>query len=368
MSLLSSKSASMGSLPNPFLASGDLGEEKPSGSEPLLLNMSKVDDGTAIDTSGAKSIWTIVGVVAFYIFASISTILLNKSVLKVEGIPSLLFLWAQLVIAVIILQVARLFRLISLPPVNLGVFMQVFGLIAINVIGLALNTLCLANIDAVLYQVARSMILPMTVAMSPFIQGTYPTPKILAACSLIFVGFIVGLFGERHFSATNVTTAGIVFGILSSFSTSCHSFVIKSSFGSVQSQWTGTFDLVYYNNLFSSILLIPLLLVERDQILRFSSLLVDNPAVRNSFIWGTALSGASGLLINLAGFLQIKVTSPITHTVSSAARGVLQTIAAYFILGEAVTLPRCIGIGITLLGSCAYSWFKSQEATAYKKV
>jgi GDP-fucose transporter C1 len=126
--------------------------------------------------------------------------------------------------------------------------------------------------------------------------------------------------------------------------------------------------LVFYNNLFSAVLLLPILIFEKTQIELFVKNAVKDAALRNAFVWGTVLSGASGLLINLAGFLQIKVTSPITHTVSSAARGVLQTIAAHFFLGEAITLPRCIGIGVTLFGSCIYSVFKAQESNTYKRI
>lgn len=360
-----SRSASSESVKNPdeafgLIKSSSVESTTSSGSVaiPMAKEVEKEQDGTL----------TIVAVVVFYIFSSISTILLNKMVLKVEGTPSLLVLWGQMIVAVVILQIARLCKVISLPPVNFTIFKQLLGLIAINVVGLTLNTLCLANIDAVLYQVARSMILPMTVSMSPFILGQYPSPKILLSCAVIFVGFFIGIFGERHFSTTTVTTTGIVFGVLSSFSTSCHSFIIKSSFGKVQSQYSGTFDLVFYNNLFSAFLLLPVLLFERTQIEVFVRSAVQDSAVRNAFIWGTILSGASGLLINLAGFLQIKVTSPITHTVSSAARGVLQTIAAHFFLGEAITLPRCIGIGVTLFGSCLYSLFKTQESNNYKRI
>lgn len=322
------------------------------------------------------SLSQVVSVVAFYNFASISTILLNKTVLNSAGIPSLLFLWCQLCLAVLLLHLAQLFGLLQLPRVNLEAFRQLAGLVGINVVGLALNTMCLANIDAILYQVARSLILPMTVAMSPFVTGTRASLKVLLACGLIFSGFIIGIFGEtRTSTATSsmdriaVSPAGIVFGILSSLSTSCHSFIIKGSYGRVQSKYSAsTFDLVYYNNLFSAILLLPMVaLLEWEQVMTFIHLCRQQQGTFQSFILGTALSGASGLLINLAGFLQIKVTSPVTHTVSSAARGVLQSLAARVLLGEDITPSRCAGIGITLAGSCLYSWFKAQENN-YKSI
>lgn len=303
--------------------------------------------------SSAPSRLKVAAVVGFYIFSSITMIMVNKAVLNQTGLP-LFFLWGQLVLAVVILRAASMGGVLHLPPVTFALLKSVAPLIAINVVGLILNTLCLQNIDAVMYQVARSLILPMTVAMSPLLQRQRISPAVLGCCVIISLGFIIGIFGERTFQ---VSASGIVFGVLSSFTTALHSFIIKNSFQSVKHN--GAFDLVYYNNLFSAIFLAPILFLEVDQLRSFASA-GGWPAVR-VFLFGTTIAGATGLLINLAGFLQIKVTSPVTHTVSSAARGVLQTLAARVVLGEAITLARSIGIAVTLVGSCAYSIVKSKE-------
>lgn len=299
----------------------------------------------------------VVAVVAFYIVTSITMIMVNKTVLNQVGLP-MTFLWGQLVMAVVLLHVAERCRLLQLPPLNRDVVHGLRYLVGMNVVGLALNTLCLQNIDAALYQVARSLILPMTAIISiytnPGSNQKAVSKRVAMACSIITVGFLVGVLGERQ---VTVSTIGIIFGVLSSAATAIHSFAIKHSFSQVPHN--GAFDMVYYNNLFSSVLLLPIVMLE-------SPLLIDFMRTHNSrqiwqFLFGTLLAGASGLLINLAGFLQIKVTSPLTHTVSSAARGVLQTVACRVFLGEAVTMARVTGILVTLLGSGLYSWFKSTE-------
>lgn len=42
-------------------------------------------------------------------------------------------------------------------------------------------------------------------------------------------------------------------------------------------------------------------------------------------------------MICIAGFLSIKVTSPVTHMVSSAARGVVQTLLSVWFFGDIIT-------------------------------
>lgn len=57
----------------------------------------------------------------------------------------------------------------------------------------------------------------------------------------------------------------------------------------------------------------------------------------------------------------IAISSPITHTISSAARGIIQTILATFLLGEILTMYRVLGISITCVGTCLYTWIRSYE-------
>lgn len=318
-------------------------------------NTSKIHHMSSLTSGSLGNNLKVTAAVSFYIITSIAMIVINKIVLREVGLP-LSFLWGQLVVAAVILKLLERFGIITqLPPANWSAAWNAAPLILINVVGLTLNTLCLHHVDAVLYQVARSLILPMTVALSPLLGQRISLP-ILSCCVLISVGFAIGLFGEQTANA-QISHIGVFFGVASSLTTALHSFIIKRSFSTVKHN--GAFDLVYLNNLFSAVLLLPLLLVESaplGEIISTGGAL----AIKNIF-FGTLLAGLAGLLINFAGFLQIKVTSPVTHTVSSAARGVLQTLTAHIFLGEAITVARCIGIAVTLLGSCAYSLVKARE-------
>lgn len=322
-----------------------------SDDKSALIDISQ--QATCREVCARPTFHKIIAVIAFYIITSITMIMVNKTVLNQAGLP-MTFLWGQLVTAVILLQVAQQFRLLTLPPVNWEAAKQLRYLISLNVVGLALNTLCLQHIDAALYQVARSLILPITALISAKLSGNIVSRRVAIACTIITIGFLIGVGGEHK---VQVSTIGVVFGVLSSAATAVHSFAIKHSF--TQVSHNGAFDMVYYNNLFSSVLLLPMVLLEYPLLHSF----VVNRSTGDSisFLIGTLIAGASGVLINLAGFLQIKVTSPLTHTVSSAARGVLQTIACRIFLHELVTGVRCVGIGVTLIGSALYSWFKSRE-------
>lgn len=95
-------------------------------------------------------------------------------------------------------------------------------------------------------------------------------------------------------------------------------------------------DLVYYNNLLSAALLSPLVFLsgESDTVMR---MIGEGGAPWRTFMLGAIITGVFGFLICIAGFLSIKVTSPTTHMISSAVRGVIQTFLGKWCFGDVIT-------------------------------
>jgi GDP-fucose transporter C1 len=119
-------------------------------------------------------------------------------------------------------------------------------------------------------------------------------------------------------------------------------------------------SLVFYNNVLSSVGLVPFVIFS-GELAGLRDLLSQGGEHLTTLIWGTLLTGFFGFMLNLAGFLQIKVTSPITHMISSALRGVLQTVIAVWLFGDIVTAQRVVGIAFILAGSSYYTWVRSVE-------
>lgn len=87
--------------------------------------------------------------------------------------------------------------------------------------------------------------------------------------------------------------------------------------------------------------------------------------------------GVLGFAMSIASLLSIKVTSPITHMVSSAVRGVAASLLGVWLFHDIITtyvlLLRCIAlltlafsgratsIAVILGGSILYTWVKHNE-------
>lgn len=226
-------------------------------------------------------------------------------------------------------------------------------LIAINVTGLIFNTYCLQYVDASFYQVARGLVLPFTVLFSYLLLSTRSSGSILLSVSIVCFGFFLGV-SSHHINASAV---GTMLGVFSSLTTSVHAIVVKKSLNVVQGS---TMDLVYYNNLLSAFLLSPLVLLSGESTTVLEMIATGGRPLQ-TFITGATITGVFGFLICIAGFLSIKVTSPVTHMISSAVRGVIQTFLGKWVFGDIITTGRGAGIAFILLGSTLYTYIKDRE-------
>jgi GDP-fucose transporter C1 len=74
--------------------------------------------------------------------------------------------------------------------------------------------------------------------------------------------------------------------------------------------------------------------------------------------------GVFGFLMSIATLISIKVTSPITHMVSSAVRGVAASFLGMWLFHDVITSGRAGSIAIILFGSIYYTWVKHVESQA----
>lgn len=125
-----------------------------------------------------------------------------------------------------------------------------------------------------------------------------------------------------------------------------------------------TLDLVYYNNLLSAAVVGPTVLLSGEWVTVVEMFAAGGKSLQ-TFLIGAVVTvglgsrsapfhrrlacrvltslvnvceqGVFGFLICIAGFLSIKVTSPVSHMISSAVRGVIQTFLGMWLFGDIIT-------------------------------
>jgi len=288
-------------------------------------------------------------------------VMANKWVLNSTDTP-LFFLLIQLLIAVLLFIMAHMVGLIEIPlKLDIEICRRLLLVVGLNVIGLSFNNYTLKYVDASFYQVARGLVLPFTVCTSYVVLHTRPSLRILFSCSIVTLGFFIGVFLD----AIPISLLGISFGVTSSCITAISSVVIKKSLGVVNDS---AIHLSWYANYLSAIVLVPGFVVmgELPAVMRLLFQPEPNPGPGlgklATFLCGSLITGVIGFLISIAGLLSIKVTSPITHMVSSAVRGVASALLGVWLFHDSLSSGRTSSIVIILAGSIYYTWIKHVES------
>jgi len=302
-------------------------------------------------------------VVLFYWSVSISMVFANKWVLKNFDFPYPLFItWVQLVVAEVFIvvfgflspRVGGIFSIFAPLEWDWEIAKKILPLTVVWLLMMASSNICLQYTEVTFYQVARAL----TIVWSIFLQKwEFPeltvSFKAILACLIVFAGFGLGSLGEVHFE-----WLGWVAGIVSSVFVAYYNNAIKKALVFVDnSSWR----LMIYNTTLAIPMFLPFLYV-------FDELVILDAPVMESMspqVWqGIILTGVVGYLINIAIFLQMKLTSPLTGTISGTVKGVLQVLFGWLVWRNEISLLNGIGIALVIGGSAWYSqiqYLKMQE-------
>ncbi|KAF5352706.1 hypothetical protein D9756_005939 [Leucocoprinus leucothites] len=325
----------------------------------------------------------VASVVMFYMSAALTMVFVNKAVLNNSPDLPLLFLLNQLLIAVALLHAAAFVSpRIEIPTLDREVAKKLIPVVSVNIIGLVFNTLCLRGVEAsffqvgfqlhfapprscivglgLAFQIARGLVLPLTISVSCIHTRKIPTAKVIAAAVIVTIGFALGIAPSKNLPTKSIPSVlSLVYGVLSSLFIAIHAVLIKSSLPYCNDS---TIQLAWWTNVGSAIMLFPFVIFSGEFLVIWGKISNDAAWDFSVFLWGSLVTGVFGFLLCVAGLLSIKVTSPITHMFSSAAKSVLQTLFGVWIFKDVLNVERALSILVILIGTMYFTWVKSTES------
>ncbi|XP_055630438.1 GDP-fucose transporter 1 isoform X1 [Toxorhynchites rutilus septentrionalis] len=303
----------------------------------------------------------ILAVVAAYWVISISTVFVNKALLSGLNLDAPLFVtWFQVIISssicffmsIVSKKYPSIIRVPSGNPLNRDVFRKVVPLSILFTAMIATNNLCLKHVGVAFYYVGRSLTTVFNVILTYFLLGQKTSGKTMLCCLLIVAGFWIGV--DQESLTESFSLIGTVFGVLGSFTLSIYSIHTKSTLQHVnQEVWL----LSYYNNVYSAVIFIPLILLNGEL-----PIILNYEHLAEPWFWGVMLiGGLCGFAIGFVTALQIKVTSALTHNISGTAKACAQTVIATSWYSEAKSFLWWSSNVVVLLGSALYTRVKQLE-------
>jgi GDP-fucose transporter C1 len=232
-----------------------------------------------------------------------------------------LYLFNQLAIAVILLHGASsLTTKVQIPKLEAHTAKKLIPVVSVNIVGLIFNTLCLRGVEASFFQIARGLVLPLTILISCIHTQTVPSTKVMIAAGMVTLGFLTGVSPNKDLPiAASPSIMALIYGVLSSFFIAIHAVLIKASLPYCNNS---TIELAYWTNLGSALIIAPFILLN-GEIGTFVDLSHSAEWDGRTFVYGSVITGVFGFLLCVAGLLSIKITSPITHMFSSVSVQVL---------------------------------------------
>ncbi|CAG7556267.1 unnamed protein product [Fusarium equiseti] len=301
-------------------------------------------------------------VVLFHSSCAIWSTILSKSALNgVEAPVTLLAL--QTTIQVLLLTIigvatgwVKLYR-----PLN--AWIALLPLTVARLIGILAKTYCLASVNASVYQIARGLLLPFTLFLSLLVLRPRPyyPPISLVGCAMVMAGFGTGMLAD--YSQMLTSGKGVLLGVGSSFTTAVESVVVKRFLGKSQE---GMWQMVWMSNCMAVLFYIPLFPLSGEMATMSNLFTVESIDIARQFLSSACLTGVSAFLLTIATFMQIEVTSPTTHMIVTAARGVAQSSLAVVLLGELLTADRAGSMALILTGSAIYGWARDRYQQSKK--
>ncbi|KAH8870961.1 GDP-fucose transporter 1 [Schistosoma japonicum] len=314
-----------------------------------------------VSKRGKNMISKIITVVSAYWIISISLVFINKWLLSGESVSlnaPFFITWFQCAITAFLCYSTSYLTLllpshVKFPQLNFSfkTSIEVLPLSVIFVLMVCFNNLCLKYLSVSFYFLARSLTIIFNVIFTYFLLNVKTSPKALACCAVIIVGYCVGIIVEGNLGPLSLI--GVIFGTASSITCALNSIYTAKCLPKVEgSVWRLTF----YNNINSLLLLIPVI-----GLLEYQSI-TEHLFYTSIYFWFIMLiSGIFGFAIGYISTLQIQVTSPLTHNVSGTAKAAAQTVLAVIIYHEIKSVSWWLSNVITLGGSIFYSAVRHSE-------
>lgn len=328
---------------------------KEENNQPLISNKSPKQDEILTKTIG-KTIFA----VTFYMSISIILVFLNRLVMSEskEKAGALFTSWYQFIVTYIIIIIISTFCqnvpiLNIFPPIryDFQTFVKVLPVCVTYLLQIGLNNKCLQFVSVSGYQVVRSLTILFNILLTYFILNQTTSLKAVLCCIGVIIGFFFGVEGE-----IGLTWKGCFYGVATSLFVALYSIVVKKTLKSLDNN---EYVLIEYNTPIAIIAFIPLIYFNGE----FEVLTRKLSA--NFWIMQT-LAGVVGFLINIAIFININVTSPLTHNLAGTVKACIQTILAFYIFpsSEKMTIKKFIGTVMIIAFSGLYSVVRTLEMKA----
>jgi len=303
----------------------------------------------------------VTGVVALYWSVSITLVFTNKYLLNSDELKldaPFFVTWSQCVVTCVMTYISAKFGLFGVSrDMNFDATTtrlkckQVLPLSIAFVSMITFNNLTLGKVGVAFYTIARSQSIVFSLLFMWMILGKKTSFAACCCCGIVVSGFLLGVSKEGDLGSLSVI--GTIFGVIASACAALNSIYTKKVMPYVDGDiWA----MAYYNNVNACWLFLPLIIIsDVKELLHF-------PLLFSMKFWGAmSAAGFMGFCMGYVVGLEIKVTTPVTHSISGIAKACLQTVIATVYFSTPKPWMWWLSNLLVLGGTMSYSFVKTYE-------
>ncbi|XP_065904108.1 UDP-sugar transporter UST74c-like [Dysidea avara] len=293
------------------------------------------------------------GAAAFYGAASLLIIMVNKAVLTSFGFPSFQFLGlGQIVATLVVLQVAKLFKIIHFDNISMITIKKIFPLPLFYIGNLLFGLGGTQKLSLPMFVVLRRFTLLFTMLGEQYYLGIQSSLQVQISVGMMILGALVAASNDLSFQVI-----GYCFILFNNFCTSANVLVSKKMVDN-KSDGLNKYGILFYNALVSLLPAMILAYTTGDIEKALSYDQWNNPF----FIVMFLSSCIMGFVLMYSILLCTAINSPLTTMVTGCIKNIAVTYTGMFFGGDYVySLTNFVGINVSAIGSLVYSYIKYAE-------
>jgi len=286
-----------------------------------------------------------------YTGCSIAMVLANKAIPMTvpasdrNNLPQTAIILSQCVIAVCLVETARYLRIVEYPGLSWDLIKQWLPLNILFMSMLFTGFLALVHLSVPMVTIFKNVTNLFTVFGDWYIFNEPASYLSILSVIIMTVGAILAGANDLEFDLR-----GYIWMILNCITTSSYVLYMRYASNNIK---LSKFGMVYYNNMLSSIILLPIMILKGEL-----SLLSNPIYYKPAFLVSNFLAGFLGFYLNFASLWCVSATSATTYAIVGSVNKVPITILGFIIFDTKMTYEGILFVTMATIGGLIYAYSK----------
>mmetsp|Transcript_3778 Transcript_3778/g.5450 ORF Transcript_3778/g.5450 Transcript_3778/m.5450 type:complete len:355 (-) Transcript_3778:114-1178(-) len=297
----------------------------------------------------------VIGSCLLYSFCSVSMVLTNKSLASsynhlIDGDLNILLVVIQAIVAVICVEICRMFGWVEYPNFNLQtaklwapVNLLFCGMLFTGIASLQFNSVPMVTIFKNITNI-------FTATGDYYFFDTRTEALVIVAFGIMLAGAFAAASNDL-----TLTAMGFFWMFANCLCTAGYVLYMKFATKTVK---LSKFGMVFYNNVLCTCFLLPCAFVNGEVALFFKTEDLHTPDYFLKNFW----AGFVGFFLNFASLSCVQATGPTTYAILGSLNKIPVTFLGYILFDNVISEKTWFFIGISMCGGFLYSYAKIKSA------